>query len=126
MNQDEFEAMETGNSGKWWYKAREELLERELSVLSKNNPSLKIAPSAAPRMRFETGPAIEIIAKFLERSFPTLNGFTGTGLPHPNPATKSIMLPNGSRCFIGFIVNRPSNLAVSSPNLYARMAWLNS
>jgi SAM-dependent methyltransferase len=47
MNQDEFEAMEMGGSGKWWYKAREELLQRELSALSTNNSSLKILDLAS-------------------------------------------------------------------------------
>ena len=42
MNPDELETMDTGSSGKWWYQARDELLQRELSALSTNNPNLKI------------------------------------------------------------------------------------
>jgi len=47
MNEDEFRAMEEGGSGKWWYKARQELLQRELNALSANNPNLKILDLAS-------------------------------------------------------------------------------
>ena len=47
MNVDEFEAMETGSSGKWWYEAREELLRRELSKISLSKPNLKILDLAS-------------------------------------------------------------------------------
>ena len=47
MNQDEFEAMETGGPGKWWYDTREELLVRELNKLSSNKPNLNILDLAS-------------------------------------------------------------------------------
>jgi ubiquinone/menaquinone biosynthesis C-methylase UbiE len=47
MNQDEFEAMETGGPGKWWYDTREELLVKELKKLSSNEPNLKILDLAS-------------------------------------------------------------------------------
>src|SRR6478672_11396268 len=48
--------------------------------------------------------------------------FTGTGRAQPNPATKIKIVPIGSKCFIGFKVNLPCFLAVSSPNFHAAKA----
>ena len=47
MNQDEFATMEVGDSGEWWYQAREELLVRELNKFSSNKSNLKILDLAS-------------------------------------------------------------------------------
>jgi len=47
MNQDEFQVMDDGGSGNWWYKAREELLVRELKKLSSQKSHLKILDLAS-------------------------------------------------------------------------------
>ncbi len=47
MNQDEFEAMDAGGPGQWWYNAREKLLVRELKKLSLDKPNLRILDLAS-------------------------------------------------------------------------------
>ncbi len=42
-------------------------------------------------------------------------GFQRTGFAHPMKAMKTSNVPNGSKCFSGFKVKRPSNFGVGSP-----------
>ena len=75
----------------------------------------KSSANATASATFAIGPAAETIA------MPVLpvrrrDGFTGTGLPQPNPTMSSITVPAGSRCRFGLSVTRPSRAAVSSPS----------
>ena len=57
---------------------------------------------------------------------PNRAGFTGVGLPQPNPTTTIMTVPAGSRWASGFSVSLPWFLAVLSPSRFALRAWLNS
>src|SRR3989344_4411939 len=72
---------------------------------------------------FESGPAAATMAS-PQRWFLKLYGLKGTGFAQPiiKPAPEmerrggKITEPNGSRCFSGFSVSRPSYFAVESPS----------
>ena len=74
----------------------------------------------------EIGPANETVAMPERMWLPNLVGFTGVGLPQPNPTTTIMTVPAGSRCASGFSVSLPWFFAVLSPSRLALRAWLNS
>jgi hypothetical protein len=86
---------------------------------------LSISIKTKAKIRFITGPAIEIKISSRLR-LEKLEGFTGTGLAHPktiklglsnNIANGIKIVPKGSICTTGLIVIRPIIRAVSSPHL---------
>ncbi len=79
---------------------------------------------------FMAGPAraTHIIPRL---GFSKFAGLTGTGFAHPMPKPCSMLKmktksPRGSRCLMGFMVRRPSILAVGSPSLWATQPWASS
>ena len=84
------------------------------------------------KIKFDSGPANETIASSF-KGLLKLFLFTGTGFAQPisaHPDAKAaigiIILPTMSRCLIGFRVNLPDFLAVSSPYRFAKYACENS
>ena len=87
----------------------------------KFNPSRSGMANSAASTRLEKGPAADVSPIPTRGLVRMLYGFTGTGLPQPipQPATDMntiITAPRGSKCAIGFSVNRPRLRAVESPN----------
>lgn len=96
---------------------------RLIWIIYKNITSIRVgrfrnlikSDKTMARRRLLIGPAREILTSshFDFR----LYGLTETGFPQPNPATKSIIVPIGSRWRNGFREILPSYFAVGSPNL---------
>ena len=74
----------------------------------------------------ERGPATATIAIPDLSGLRKLAGLTGVGLAQPNPASRSMAEPTGSRWVTGLSESLPWPLAVVSPSRFALSAWLNS
>jgi hypothetical protein len=67
------------------------------------------------KKRLDTGPASDIRISSLLGYF-KFSLLIETGFAHPKPAIRSRINPIGSMCLIGFNVNLPNLLGVSSPS----------
>ena len=90
--------------------------------------TVPIMPERSARIKLPVTPArwtIMFMILGLLNLF-SLFGLYMTGLPHPNPAMRSRIVPTGSRCAIGLKVSLPILRGVGSPSQSATNACMNS